>query len=488
MKAALNGKKDLVRQIGVFSASLLVISNMIGTGIFTTSGLIMEALGDPVLLLVCWLCGGLFALCGALCYGELGAKFPHAGGEYVFLRESFGRPMGFLSGWISLVVGFSAPIAAAAIAFSTYLFQALGISAGPGFPVGIFGFPVAIISVPNFTAVMVIAGFSLLHYNSLVNGSRVQNFLTVFNFLLVLAFIIAGFAFGSGSTAYFQKSSGMDQLSAEAFAVSLIFVSFAYSGWNAAAYIGGEVKKPQKNIPLALVSGTIIVMGLYLLLNAVFIYSMPADQMKGAVDIGALSARFLFGAGIGRVFSIAVAVGILSAVSAMIMTGPRIYYAMARDGVFFAKLAQVNPEGHTPGPSIFLQALVACLMVITASFDSLLIYIGFTLSIFAVFTVFGMMRIRKTRPDLVTAYRTFGYPFTPLLFIGGNLWIIIYMIKSRPVSALFGIGTIALGLMICFIFLNFRRPVALKKNTGLQTTFVSEKHALNPVDISPEKH
>ncbi len=196
-------------------------------------------------------------------------------------------------------------------------------------------------------------------------------------------------------------------------------------------------------------------MGLYLLLNSVFIYSMPADQMKGAVDIGALSAGFLF--------SIAVAVGILSAVSAMIMTGPRIYYAMARDGVFFQKLAQVNPEGHTPGPSIFLQALVACLMVITASFDSLLIYIGFTLSIFAMLTVFGMMRIRKTRPDLVTAYRTFGYPLTPLLFIGGNLWIIIYMIKSRPVSVFFGLSTIASGLMIYLLLLKFRPTVALKK-------------------------
>lgn len=190
------------------------------------------------MMLLSWLCGGLFALCGALCYGEMGAKFPHAGCEYVFLRESFGKLMGFLSGWISLLVGFSAPIAAAAIAFSTYCFRAFGITVGPNIPIEVFGVPVAVISMVNLTAIMVIVGFSLLHYHSLVNGSRIQNCLTVFNFFLVFVFIIAGFAFGHGSTAYFLETSGMRDFSAESFAVALIFVSFFYSGWNAAgAYL-----------------------------------------------------------------------------------------------------------------------------------------------------------------------------------------------------------------------------------------------------------
>lgn len=308
------------------------------------------------MMLLSWLCGGLFALCGALCYGEMGAKFPHAGCEYVFLRESFGKLMGFLSGWISLLVGFSAPIAAAAIAFSTYCFRAFGITVGPNIPIEVFGVPVAVISMVNLTAIMVIVGFSLLHYHSLVNGSRIQNCLTVFNFSLVFVFIIAGFAFGYGSTAYFLETSGMRDFSAESFAVALIFVSFSYSGWNAAAYLGGEIKKPQRNIPLSMVCGTILVTGLYLLLNSMYVYSI---------------------------------------------------------------------------------------------------------SIFATLTVIGMMRIRKTRPELICSYRTFGYPFTPLVFITGNLWIIIYMIKSRPVNALFGLATIGAGLVIYGYFALKEKEVEL---------------------------
>jgi APA family basic amino acid/polyamine antiporter len=179
--------------------------------------------------------------------------------------------------------------------------------------------------------------------NDGVNGSRIQNCLTVLNFFLVLVFIIVGFAFGQGAAAHFLEPSGMRDFSAESFAVALIFVSFSYSGWNAAAYLGGEIKKPQRNIPLSLVSGTILVTGLYLMLNSVYVYSMPVDQMKGVIDIGARSAQFLFGVHISRFFSIAVAIGILSAVSAMIMTGPRIYYSMAKDGIFFRKFGQVNP-------------------------------------------------------------------------------------------------------------------------------------------------
>lgn len=463
MDDSMNNKGELLRRIGFFSATLLVVSNMIGTGVFITSGLIMETLEDPVIMLLSWLCGGLFALCGAICYGEMGAKFPHAGGEYVFLRESFGKLMGFLSGWISLVVGFSAPIAAAAIAFSTYFFRAFGIAVGPNIPIEVFGVPVAVISMVNLTAIMVIVGFSLLHYHSLVNGSWIQNCLTVFNFLLVFVFIIVGFAFGHGSAAHFLEPACMRDFSAESFAVALILVSFSYSGWNAAAYLGGEIKRPQRNIPLSMICGTIMVTGLYLLLNSVYVYSMPVDQMKGVIDIGARSAQFLFGSHISRLFSIAVAIGILSAVSAMIMTGPRIYYAMAKDGIFFTKLGQVNPERHIPAHSIALQSSISCLIVITSTFDALLMYIGFTLSIFAMLTVIGMMRIRKTRPELICSYRTFGYPFTPLVFITGNLWIIIYMIKSRPVNALFGLATIGAGLVIYGYFALKEKKLELMK-------------------------
>ncbi len=457
MKHAVDGNGDLIRQVGVFSATVLVVSNMVGTGIFTTSGLIIQELKDPLILLLCWLCGGIFALCGALCYGELGAKFPHAGGEYVFLRESFGKMMGFLSGWISLIVGFSAPIAAAAIAFATYFYSALGLEAAWQLPITVFGFQAATLSAVNITAVAVIVCFSLLHYHSVITGSRIQNVLTLSNFALILFFIIAGFAFGNGSTENFRGQGGLSSFSAEPFAASLIFVFFAYSGWNASAYLGGEIKVPERNIPLSLAVGTLAVTGLYLLLNAVFVYSLPADQMSGAIDVGAKSAKFLFGENVSRYLSIAVALGILSAVSAMVMTGPRIYYAMSKDGVFFTRLAKVNPERRTPARSIALQGAIACVMVVTAAFEALLTYIGFTLSIFAMLTVIGMIRIRRTRPDLSGVYKTIGYPFTPLFFIAGHLWIIYYMIQSRPVGVLFGLGTILAGIIAYLCFAWFRK-------------------------------
>ncbi|MFP4446760.1 MAG: APC family permease, partial [Desulfosudaceae bacterium] len=242
------------------------------------------------------------------------------------------------------------------------------------------------------------------------------------------------------------------------FAASLIFVFFAYSGWNASAYLGGEIKNPGENIPFSLAAGTLAVTGLYLLLNAVFVYSMPADQISGVIDVGAKSASFLFGENVSRYLSIAVALGILSAVSAMVMTGPRIYYAMSKDGVFFTRLARVNPERKTPADSIVLQGAIACVMVITAAFDALLTYIGFTLSIFAMLTVIGMMRIRKTRPDLSGLYKTIGYPFIPLFFIAGHLWIIYYMIQSRPVGVLFGLGTILAGIIVYLCFAWFKKP------------------------------
>ncbi|MBS3759253.1 MAG: amino acid permease [Desulfobacterales bacterium] len=447
MKNRLNGN-GLRREIGLFTATILVIANMVGTGIFTTTGYIMTELNNPHSLLLCWFVGGIFALCGALCYGELGSRFPRAGGEYVFLRESFGKSMGFLSGWISLIVGFSAPIAAAAIAFATYLFHALSIPASPGITLSVAGFHMATFSWVNLVAVGMIIVFSLVHYHSLATGSRVQNGLTLFKICLIIVFIITGFLFGNGSARHFVPAGGSEGISMEAFAVSLIFVAFAYSGWNAAAYLGGEIKEPRRNIPVSLVVGTLVVICLYLLLNGIYVYAMPADQMGDVLDVGAKSAVFLFGDHISRYFSGAVALGILSVLSAMIMTGPRVYFAMSKDGVFFTLFARLNKKRHTPAASIFLQAAIAIVMVVTATFNELLIYIGFTLSIIAMLTVLGMMWLRHTRPDETGAYKTLGYPFTPLLFVLGNLWIVIFSIKSRPLNALFGLTTILGGILV----------------------------------------
>ena len=451
MKNSMNNS-ELKREVGLFSATILVVANMVGTGIFTTSGFIMEELGNPQTMLVCWFVGGVFALCGALCYGELGATFPRAGGEYVFLRESFGKGVGFLSGWISLIVGFSAPIAAASIAFAAYLFRSFSLTPGPEIPLSLLGVSIATISAPSMVAIGAIIIFSLVHYHSLLIGSRIQNGLTIFKIGLIIVFVAAGLSVGQGSIDNFSQSLDIGLVFQDKFAVSLIFISFAYSGWNAAAYLGGEIKSPRKNIPLALFTGTFLVMCLYLLLNVVYIYALPANEMSGILEVGAKSAVSLFGDEISRYFSGAIAVGLLSVLSAMIMTGPRVYYAMSKDRVFFGLFGRVNRVRRTPAYSIFLQAGIAGIMVVTASFDNLLVYIGFTLSLCAVLTVVGMVLLRIKQPALVTKYRTFGYPVTPFLFILGNLWIIYFSIKSRPITSLFGLGTIGLGLLVYLYF------------------------------------
>ena len=443
---------NLKRELGLFSATVLVVANMIGTGIFTTSGFIMAELGNPRDLLLCWFFGGLFALAGALCYGELGAALPRAGGEYAYLRKSFGRGAGFLSGWISLVVGFSAPIAAGAMAFASYFFRTFpGLGSG-GVTFSLCGITLVSLSPSTLLAVAVIIVLSLVHYHSLAMGARVQNVLTIFKITLVLGFITAALAWGRGSFEHFSQGLHTSSLFQERFAVSLIFVFFAYSGWNAAAYVGSEIKRPQRNIPLALIMGTGGVTVLYLLLNGVYIYALAPDEMKGVLEVGAKAATSLFGLQAGRYVSSAIALGLLSVLSAMIMAGPRVYYAMSRDGLFFSALGRVRPERGTPGGSIFLQAAIAVFMVITASFESLLVFIGFTLSLCAMVTVVGMMRLRFQNPTGLRPFKTPGYPVTPVLFILGNLWIIYFTLKSRPLCALSGLGTIGLGLLLFFYF------------------------------------
>ena len=440
-----NKNDQLKRNIGLGTATVLVIANMIGTGVFTTSGLIMESLSNPAAMLTCWLIGGILALSGALCYGELGAMFPRAGGEYVFLRESIGKPFGFLSGWISLIVGFSAPIAAAAIAFATYFFKSMSIDQGEKALLAIPGLTLTPVTV---TGISVIILFSVIHWYSLSFGSKIQNLLTSFKIAVIAAFIILGFTIGNGSIEHFNSNGVHSSLFTGQFATSLIFISFAYSGWNASAYLGSEIKNPSKNIPLSLFWGTMVVTILYLLLNILFIYALPAAEMSGVIEVGAKSAISLFGGKTGTLFSLAITVCLMSVISAMIMAGPRVYYAMAIDRVFPRWFGNVSHKHTTPGKAILLQAVISVIMVITSSFNTLLIYIGFTLSLFALLTVTGLVIIRLKNPDIERPYRTFGYPVTPVLFILSSLWIIIYSVIDNPFILIYGGGTIAAGVII----------------------------------------
>ena len=455
----------LKREMGLISAVVIVVANMIGTGIFTTSGFIMKSLGDTYLLLICWLMGGVLALCGALCFGELGAMFPKAGGEYVFLRESYGGLMSFLSGWISLIVGFSAPIAAASMAFASYLFRSLPESAAIRSSQSLMDLWVLSIFPSTLVAIGIIVIFSLIHTYGLYFGSRVQNILTVFKVAVISVFIIIGMVWGNGSMNNFVSSVNLEPLFSDNFAVSLIFVSFAYSGWNAAAYLGEEIKSPSRNIPLALFWGTFFVIVLYLFLNIVFLYALPAQEISGVLEVGAASALTLFGPGVGNLFSLAITVCLLSVISAMIMAGPRVYYAMARDGAFFGLFGTVSRSTRTPAASICLQAAIAIVMVLTSSFNKLLLYIGFTLSVFAMLTVLGLVILRRKMPHVRRDYKTFGYPVTPFIFILGNLWIIFFAMKNNLAVSLYGGGTIAAGILV---YLYFNRCFISGKLQGLK--------------------
>ncbi len=456
-------------KMGLFSATTLVVANMVGTGIFTTSGFIIQELGNPWAMLGCWAVGGMFALTGALCYGELGARYPRAGGEYVFLRESFGELAGFLSGWISLLVGFSAPIAAAAMAFAVYFLAGfIGIPAG-GITWTYQGVPILTLSSVTLLAAGVILAFSFIHRHSLSLGSSVQNILTLFKVLLILAFIFLGLKWGKGSLAHFGEAPPLKVLLSGQFATSLIFITFAYSGWNAAAYMGGEISRPRRHIPLALIAGTLFVAVLYLLLNVTFLYGLPPQKMSGVLEVGEKAALALFGPGFSRIFSGAIALSLLSLISAMMLTGPRVYLAMAQDGLFFPGISKLGARRGTPGNAILLQAGLALFLVLTASFENLLLFIGFMLSLFSLLTVGGLIILRQRLPMANLPYRTVGYPFTAIFFILCNLWIVLFALLSKPLVALTGLATILAGTFLYLYFKQRAGRAKTKKITPLHS-------------------
>lgn len=441
----------LERKLGLGSATVLVIANMVGTGIFTISGFILLELQNTQMLLLAWFLGGLFALIGALCYGELGSVFPHAGGEYIYLRKIFGPLSAFLSGWISLIVGFSAPIAAASIAFATYLLGSQEIS---WFSLELFGVEIIDLNLISFVAIICVLVLSYVHIHSVDFGKNVQNFLTSIKVFFVILLIAGGFAFGKGDPTRVTQAlfNSQESVSFAAFALALVFISFAYSGYNAASYLGAEIKDPQKNLPLSLFLGTLFVTLLYLLLNLVYVYALPKESMSGMLEVATGASNALFGETLGSVLSFAIAIGLLSVVSAMIMSGPRVYYAMAKDGLFFKGFQTICQERKTPKKAIYLQAVLAIAMILTATFETLLIYIGVTLSLASMLTILALMQLRRSKSIHIYPYKTPLYPLFPLVFLVANIGIVIFSFISR-VEILYYAGiTIILGVLFYFWF------------------------------------
>ncbi|MDA2924815.1 amino acid permease, partial [Acidobacteria bacterium AH-259-L09] len=334
----------MVRRIGVVSATAIVVSNMIGTGIFTTTGFLAGDLGSPGLVIFIWVVGGGIALTGALSYMELALNFPRSGGEYVYLSEAWGPAWGFIDGWVSFFAGFSAPIAAAALAISAYL----GLSdAGRALPLG----PLTLhLADAQLMACAVVAVFTVLNVLGAREVGRLQTALTVLKLLVIAGFLALGFAMGEGDVAHFsavaERTSNLSFF--EQFAISLVFVFFGYSGWNAAVYVAEEIEKPERTLPIALAVGTALVTALYVALNVLYLYGASLEELKGVVAVGAKVANALFGSQTGRLFSLAMALSLLATVNAMCLVGPRVYYAMARDGAFFPIAARIHPKWKSP--------------------------------------------------------------------------------------------------------------------------------------------
>jgi APA family basic amino acid/polyamine antiporter len=446
-------EEKLERKLGLFPATNIVVANMIGAGIFTTSGLLMAGLNNPVLLIILWVAGGIIALCGALSYGELGAAMPGAGGEYLFRSKLYSPIFGFLSGWVSFIVGFSAPIAASALGFSEYFTRAV-----PGLEIwlqnnGIMG-PVL---TGKILAVSVILIFTFIHYRGIKYGARIQNALTLLKILLIIILLTAGFSSGNGDFSNFTAGGTLLPGLAgwKTAGLSLMWIMFAYSGWNASTYLGAEIKNPSRNLPGSLIYGTIIVIILYLGLNILYVYGINPDSMKGVISVGGLAMGNLFGKSAEVLFSILIAFALFSSLSAFIIIGPRVYYSMAKDGLFFKSAARIHKKFQVPSNSILLQCLIAVILVLSGTFEQVLTYMGFALGIFPVLAVMGIWKLRKNNPE---ALKIKGFPFPQIIYIAAGIMILVLSFLERPVESSIALLTVFIGIPVYFIFKKSIKP------------------------------
>lgn len=426
--------------IGFYTAISVVIANMIGTGVFTSLGFQIPGTDSVFALLLLWLIGGVVALCGALSYGELAAAMPRSGGEYHYLSRIFHPAVGFLAGWVSATVGFAAPVAAAAMALGSYSSTVL-----PSLD-------------PIIFATAVIAALTVVHSTSLKTGSGLQNVFTFIKIALILVIIGCGvFMAHPQPIDVLPGKDAASHVFAPAFAVSLYWVSYAYSGWNASAYIAGEIQNPQRNLPRSLFRGTLFVTVLYVLLNFVFLYAAPQAELAGVKEVGAVAAKYIFGITGGQIVSGIIAVLLISTISSMILAGPRVTMAMGEDNSalrFFAK----KSRGGIPFVAVITQTIISLGFLYTAAFDEVVMYISFTLNLFTFLTVLGLFVLRIKRPDLPRPYKTWGYPITPAIFLLVTGWILGYALYLNPLkSLLMAVCTLGPGLLLYFIG-NKRRP------------------------------
>ncbi|HNV74811.1 MAG TPA: amino acid permease [Gemmatimonadaceae bacterium] len=429
---------ESLRHFGVTAATAVMVGNMIGTGVFTALGFQAQALHSGAALLSLWAIGGLIALCGALAYAELGTMYPHCGGEYVYLGRAWHPMAGFLGGWVSMTVGFAAPIALAGIAFGRYVS--------------------AIVPIPPLAASLVVLGVvAVVHLAGLHAAKRFQLLITGTQFILIAAFITAGLRHAPAAPLHMGlDGAAWREIVSTPFAVSLVYVSYAFTGWNAAGYIAGEITTPQRSIPRAIVMATLVVTVLYVLLNWAFLRTVPLDTLAGRVEVGALSANAMFGRTGTIVMSAIIATVLIATISAMVLGGSRVTYAVMADLPRWRVLGKRAANG-VPRNAIVAQVVLILVLLLTNSFEQVMLYAGFTLNLMSLLAVLGMMRLRWTMSSTHRPYRAWGYPVTPLLYVALSLWTLGTLLRERPVESISGLGTLVVGMGVWWLA---HRPVA----------------------------
>ena len=423
--------KGDVAKVGLVTAIAIVVANMIGTGVFGSLGFQVAGIpsGFPIMLL--WLVGGLVSFCGAVCYAELASMFPKSGGEYHLLTKAWNPFIGFLAGWLSVTVGFAAPVAANAALLGGYLGEITGKS--PAW----FSMPVVVI-------------VTMIHLGKLSNIGLFQSGFTYAKVALILVLGILGFSVGTAQPISFLPVAGDGALiGSSGFAISLVYVLYAYTGWNAATYMMDEVKSPEKTVPLALLIGTLIVTVLYLFINAAFLYSTPIADMSGKAEVGLIAAGSILGPKGGMLMGILISFGLISTISSMTWAGPRVTAAIGRDHRHFSLLGRTNKNG-IPALAVILQAVIVAILVYSATFKQLINYVQALLTISSLMVVVGVVYLRLRRPELARPYKAWGYPITPIVFGAVSLYVLRFQITEMPKEFLLGLATLGLGAVLYF--------------------------------------
>ena len=412
-------------------AAAVIIANMVGVGVFTTIGFQLLDIQSTFAVLMLWVVGGVAALCGAATYAELGSALPRSGGEYNFLGEIYHPIAGFISGWVSATIGFAAPIAAVALAFGKYSLAAIPGEYGLWWEKGL--------------ACGLVILVAIIHGRTHKSSGKFQSWSTWLKVFLILVFCAAAFLLTKDPQPVKLLPSAGDWkiMTSPAFGVALIFGTYAYTGWNAAVYISGELENPQKSLPKILILGTGLVIFLYVLLNFAFLYAAPAEELRGQVEIGYITARNIFGEGGGRIAGAMLALLLISTVSAMTVGGPRALQMIGEDTKILRFLAKVNKDG-IPTTAIYLQSAIALIFIITSSFETILVFAAAMLALNSFLAILGVFILRWKRPDLPRPYKTWGYPITPLIYLGITGFMLVFVILDKPKQALLGLGVITL--------------------------------------------